>query len=132
MAKLTKAKMAANVLSHVYVQVLRMADEAGMKAAHECEEQMLSLVGYQPFPACGFAWVSFKPATLPFTRWLKKRGHARKAYAETGLIMSVSKFGQSHSKKLAYARAYADVIETELVLSGVEPTLTVYGAGKLD
>ncbi len=125
-------KQKANVLTHVYAKVLLLADEAGMKAAHECEEQMLSLVGYDPFPACGFAWVQFKPATLPFTRWLKKRGHARKSYAETGLTMSVSKFGQSHSKKLAYARAYADVIQTELVLSNIEPSLNVYAAGKLD
>ncbi len=124
-------KQKANVLTHVYAKVLLLADEAGMQAAHECEEQMLSLVGYKPFPVCGFAWVNFKPATLSFTRWLKKRGHADKAY-EGGLNLWVSKFGQSHDKKLAYARAYADVIQTELVLSGAVPGLTVYAGSRLD
>lgn len=129
--KLTKAKMASNLLTHVYAKVIKQADEAGMIAAHECNEQMLKLVGYEPFPICGFAWVNFKPATLHFTRWLKKRGHADKAY-EGGLNLWVSKFGQSHDKKLAYARAYADVIQRELVLKGVVQGLTVYAGSRLD
>lgn len=120
-----------DLLTHVYAKVLKMADEAGMKAANECNEQMLQIQGYEPFPVCGFAWVNFKPATSHFTRWLKKRGHADKAYGG-GLNLWVSKFGQSHDKKLAYARAYADVIQRELVLKGVVPGLTVYAGSRLD
>jgi hypothetical protein len=116
----------------VYAKALVLADKAGMKAADECSVTMLTIRGYDPFPVCGFAWVHFKPATTPFVCWLKQRGHARKAHAVGGALMGVSKFGQSYDKKLAYARAYADVIQQEMVLSGVEPTLNVYAAGKLD
>ncbi len=118
-------------LEALYARAVKLADEAGMKAANECEEQMLSLAGYQPFPICGFAWVNFKPASTRFVRWLKKQGMADKAH-EGGANLWVSKFGQSHDKKLAYARAFADVIETEVVLAGLEPSLSVYGAGRLD
>ncbi len=118
-------------LEALYARAVKLADEAGMKAANECEEQMLSLAGYQPFPVCGFAWVNFKPATTRFAHWLKKQGLADKAY-EGGLNLWVSKFGQSHDKKLAYAHAYAKTIQTEIVLGGLEPSLSVYGAGRLD
>jgi len=114
-----------------YTDAVHKADAAGMKAAEECEEQMLSLVGYEPFPICGFAWVNFKPATIRFVRFLKKEGIVNKAY-EGGCNLWVSKFGQGYDKKLAYARAFADTIEQEVVLSGLEPSLSVYAAGRLD
>ncbi len=126
-------KQKANMLSHVYAKIIEMADEAGMKAASGCKVTGMRIAGYdEVYPICGFAWVRFKPATTPFVRWLKKREIARKSYAESGAIMSVSKFGQSYDKKLAYARAYADVIQQEVVLSGLEPSMSVYAAGKLD
>ncbi|KKL91601.1 hypothetical protein LCGC14_1893010 [marine sediment metagenome] len=123
--------MDKGTLRVLYAHAIKMADEAGMKAAHECNEQMLKLKGYEPFPICGFAWVSFKPATSHFAHWLKKMGLADKAY-EGGLKLRVSKFGQSHDKKLAYARAYTDVIQRELVLNNVVPGLSVYAASRLD
>ncbi len=123
--------MDKGTLRVLYAHAVKLADEAGMKAAEECEEQMLSLAGYEAFPICGFAWVNFKPATSHFAHWLKKMDLARKAY-EGGLNLWVSKFGQSHDKKLAYAHAYAKVITTELVLTDVVPGLSVYGASRLD
>ncbi len=131
--------MDKGTLRVLYAHAVKLADEAGMKAASECEPQMISIKGadtdinkhYEPFPICGFAWVNFKPATTRFAHWLKKMDLASKAY-EGGLNLWVSKFGQSYDKKMAYARAYADVIQTEIVLSGIEPSLSVYGAGRLD
>mgnify|MGYP001268878037 CR=1 FL=1 len=54
---------------------------------------------------CGFAWVSFKGNT-PFGRYMKKVGQARKAYGG-GLQVWVGAFGQSMTRKEAYASAYA-------------------------
>lgn len=124
--------MDKGTLRVLYKDAVKLADEAGMIAASECNVQMLQISGYDPFPACGFAHVNFKPATTRFARWLKKMGFAHKSHYEGGLNLSVSKFGQSYDKKLAYARAYADVIQHEIVLSGVEPSLRVYATGALD
>ncbi len=110
-----------------------LADKAGMKAAEECNPQMIEIVGhsYEPFPICGFAWVNFKPATTRFVRWLKKQGIASKAY-QGGASMWVSKFGQSYDRKNAYAIAFAQVIRQELVETGHEPALKVYAGSRLD
>ncbi len=116
-----------------FTQAVHNADIAGVAAAAKCTEQMLTIKGYEhePFPICGFAWVNFRPATTRFVRFMKKEGLVQKAY-EGGANLWVSKFGQSYDKKLAYARAFADVIQTEVVLSGLEPALKVYGSGRLD
>ena len=116
-----------------FTKALHEADTAGVAAASKCDIQMLTIRGYEsePFPICGFAWVTFKPATTRFVRFLKKEGIARKAYAG-GATMWVEKYGQSYDRKLAYAQAFAASINKTIVLSGLEPTLNVYGAGRLD
>lgn len=55
--------------------------------------------------ACGFAWISFRGNTA-FGRHMKKIGQARKAYGG-GLQVWVGAFGQSMTRKEAYASAYA-------------------------
>lgn len=54
---------------------------------------------------CGFAWVSFKGNTA-FGRYMKKIGQARKAYGG-GLQVWIGAFGQSMTRKEAYASAFA-------------------------
>ncbi len=123
----------SNTHEFIWKNAYILADKAGMKAANECDVQMIEIAGhsYKPFPICGFAWVNFKPATTRFVRWLKKQGIADKAY-QGGANMWVSKFGQSYDRKLAYAHAFAKIIQEELVETGHEPALKVYGAGRLD
>ena len=58
---------------------------------------------------CGFAWVSFKGNTA-FGRWAKKTGKARPAYGG-GLQVWVFGFGQSVTRKEAYAQAFAGVLQ---------------------
>ncbi len=120
-------------LVSAFKSAVHKADVAGMKAAEKCTLQMLLVKGYEndPFPICGFAWVNFKPATTRFVRFMKKEGLVNKAY-EGGANLWVSKFGQSYDKKLAYAHAYANTIQNEIVLSGLDPSLNVYGSGRLD
>jgi hypothetical protein len=58
---------------------------------------------------CGFAWVTIRPGTSSFARWMVKHGHARKAYGG-GISTWVSQFGQSMQRKQAYAAAFAKVL----------------------
>jgi len=66
---------------------------------------------YAPVTAgvCGFAWVKIQPATSSFARWLKKNDLARKGYGP-GIDISISAYGQSMTRKAAYAGAFASVL----------------------
>lgn len=59
---------------------------------------------------CGFAWVTIRPGTSSFAKWLVKNGHARAAYGG-GVQVWVSYFNQSMAKKETYASAFADTLE---------------------
>jgi hypothetical protein len=61
-----------------------------------------------PEGVCGFAWVWFKGNT-PWGRWAKKTGLASKGYP-AGLQVWIGDYGQSMTRKEAYARAYAKVL----------------------
>ena len=58
---------------------------------------------------CGFAWVVIRPGTSSFARWLVKRKLAGKHY-RGGISVWVSQFGQSMTRKQAYASAFAKVL----------------------
>jgi hypothetical protein len=59
--------------------------------------------------ACGFAWVTVKPANCAFANWAKKAGYMRPAYGG-GVQYWVSEFGQSVDRKSAFAGAFARVL----------------------
>lgn len=71
---------------------------------------------------CGFGWVTVRPGTSSFARFLKTKGH-RKAY-NGGVEIWVREFGQSYERKVAYARAFAEVLR--------EAGINAYGGGRLD
>lgn len=73
---------------------------------------------------CGFGWVSVKPATTSFARWLKKEGLARRDSYNGGLVVNVFQFNQSYERKMAYARAFANVLQGA--------GFTAYANGRLD
>ena len=103
------------------------ADKEGRQAAAEAELQMLTIKDqngrvYDPFPICGFAWVKFAGNTA-WGRWAKKNINARPGYPN-GLQIWISDYDQSYDKKVAYARAYANVLK----LNGID----AYGDGRLD
>lgn len=94
-----------------FAAIAREAHEAGMKAAEEANVQMIGVQGYAgSFPICGFAWIRF-PGNTAWGRWAKKNAGASKAYP-TGLSIWVSQFNQSVDRKYAYARAYANVLNS--------------------
>ena len=59
--------------------------------------------------ACGFAWVTVKPANSSFAIWAKKNGLMRSAYGG-GVQYWVTGFGQSVDRKAAFAGAFAKVL----------------------
>jgi len=71
---------------------------------------------------CGFAWINFAGNTA-FGRWAKKTGKASKAYGG-GLQVWVSGYGQSVTRKGAYAGAFAAIL--------TEAGITAYAGSRLD
>lgn len=59
--------------------------------------------------ACGFAWITVRPANSSFAIWAKKQGLMRPMYGG-GVTYWVSQFGQSVDRKSAFAAAYAKVL----------------------
>ena len=62
---------------------------------------------------CGFAWLTVRPGTSSFARWLKKVGLARKAYTG-GVQYWIGAYNQSMTRKSAHASAMAKVLQEEL------------------
>ena len=61
---------------------------------------------------CGFAWISMKyntPENRKFISWGKKMNVLRKGY--NGFTIWVSEYNQSMTRKEAYARAFAKVLQ---------------------
>ncbi len=101
--------------------VLHLALHEGAVAAGECvpTPQRFYPAGTDPDVTgitepegnCGFAWVTIKPATTAFARWLKKAdagnryGLHRGTYG--GLEIWPRGLGQSHERKVAWAEAVA-------------------------
>jgi hypothetical protein len=110
-----------------YRAILREAEEAGRKAgdavvpvpmvvverASPLDDNSPVVREYPPVMGgvCGFAWVTLKPATSAFAKFLKKAfpNDWNKAY-EGGLSYWVHGYGQSMTRKEAFAHAYAAVL----------------------
>ncbi len=108
-----------------YGLILNEAHEAGMEAGnakvptpmvvtqHENMGDDSSPVEksyYVPQGVCGFAWVvTNEHGNGKFVKYLKSVGEARKCYYG-GFYVVRAPFGQCYEKKVAYANAYAAVL----------------------
>ena len=72
---------------------------------------------------CGFAWVVIRPGTCGFAKWLRANANGRKSYYG-GEELWVYEFNQSYERKMAFARAYAQVVSD----AGIE----AHAGGRLD
>lgn len=72
---------------------------------------------------CGFASVIVRPGTSSFARYLKAEKGCRKAYYG-GISYYVGGFGQSYERKMAFAYAFAAVLD--------EAGIKAYAEGRLD
>lgn len=104
------------------------AHKAGQAAAEALVPRPMMVVGggqrwHVPEGVCGFAWVIVRPGTSPYARWMRKALGTRKAY-EGGEELWIRDYNQSYERKIAYARAYAEVLQK----SGINAT----AGGRLD
>ena len=76
---------------------------------------------YELGGVCGFASIRFK-ANTGFGRWAKKTEKAMKSY-DVGLRVPVRVGGQSYETKVAYANAFASVLQDEGIEAWVEARL---------
>lgn len=72
---------------------------------------------------CGFAWVTIRPGTSSFARWLVKTGKGSKAYYG-GINISIREFNQSYERKLKMAQKMAEIFG--------ESKINAYASGRLD
>lgn len=73
---------------------------------------------------CGFAWVKIFPARGAFVNYLKKAGIGSTNSYEGGYDIWVSGYGQSVTRKEAYAGAFAKVLN--------DYGINAYGQSRLD
>ena len=62
-----------------------------------------------PEGVCGFAWVVIKPGNCPAANY-GKTNDGFKSHYHGGVAKWISGFGQSYTRKRAYAAAFADVL----------------------
>lgn len=72
---------------------------------------------------CGFAWIRVMPGGSSFGRYLRKERDCSAAYGG-GVSVWVRGFGQSYERKMAYAQAFAGVLQ--------EAGVKAYAEGRLD
>jgi len=102
-----------------YASATRAAEKAAHEALVKASPAPIVVTGgvpgeepkswYVSEGACGFAWITVKPGTSSFARWLVKNKGARAAYYG-GVEIWVHEGGQSVDRKTAYARAYAKTL----------------------
>jgi len=105
-------------------RIYREAYEAGLLAGKEIELQKF-IVGdaiglsneidyskktYVMEGLCGFAWIKISPARGAFVNYLKANEIGRKSYYG-GYDIWVKEFAQSIDRKLAFAQAFASVLD---------------------
>ena len=107
-----------------YERVSILAHEKGHESATEVIPTPMVVGGYNHLTGktthyppvmdgvCGFAEVCFK-GTTSWARWAKKNLNVSRGYP-TGLRLWIGDYGQSLTRKEAYARAYAKVLCEEL------------------
>jgi hypothetical protein len=102
-------------------ELVGRAHAAGMAAGRtvQCEPMGVArvnadgsrtLVDIVPDGPCGFAWITIRPGNSSFAIWAKRNRIADRAYGG-GVSIWVGEFGQSMTRKQAYAYAYAGVLQ---------------------
>jgi len=73
---------------------------------------------FVPDGVCGFAQIIVTPGTCSFAKWLSQNSLGKKHYYG-GIGVCVSDFGQSHTRKVAYAGAFCQVLDKYKIKSYV-------------
>jgi hypothetical protein len=103
-------KMSPGDMANLYAT----ANAEGVKAATAMVPNPMIVQGYENDPimdgVCGFAWVTIRPGTSRFAKWLVQNDLASKAYGG-GVQIWIGAYNQSMQKKEAHARAMAKVFQ---------------------
>lgn len=122
---LPKSKAAKEAyFKSLYDNAMTACREAGN--GHTPQPMTVTGMGQRYFVSeglCGFAWVTVRPAFSPFAKWLKKNKYADNGW-NGGMTIWISDFGQSYERKMAGARAAAEVLRS----AGIQ----AYSDGRLD
>jgi hypothetical protein len=65
---------------------------------------------FVPEGVCGFAWIIVRPGNCRFANWLKRQNLAKHDSYYGGVTIWVGEYGQSMTRKEAYAHAFATVL----------------------
>jgi len=105
--------------AHDYALLYERAYAAGAQAGKEHAPTPMNLVGHVagerreyhvPSGPCGFAWVTVRPGTSSFARWLRATGRGRSDRYAGGTVVWIRDHGQSWEKKTAHAMKMAEVL----------------------
>jgi hypothetical protein len=89
------------------------AVNAAFAAAQQASQQAMPM--YDRRDACGFAWVTIRPATSSLARYLAKIGAGRKAYGGGLMVWNPGKsMSQSITVVEEGAQAFAQVLRERL------------------
>lgn len=104
-----------SVATETPAQLFAKAHKAGMDAGQAVNPTPMVVQGggksyFVGEGVCGFASVIIKPARGKFVTWLKANKNTYKHYYG-GIALFVSEFGQSLTRKEAYASAFVKVLK---------------------
>lgn len=133
-------------LYEAYARAATMAKKAGKEAGNKCvpvpmvvqqhadmfNDHSPVIKTYEPVSdgVCGFGYVVVTPGNSSLAIWLKKHQDYFHWYYG-GMAFGVKEFGQSYERKMAYAKAYADVMIKELK-SIIPNNIRIRPYGRLD
>jgi len=113
-----------------FKELWKQACKAGYAAALTANQQIITAMDemtgqvFEPFPICGFAWITIRPGNCAFANWLKKNNYGKTNSYSGGVQIWISDYNQSYDRKLAHAKA----VEKVLVAAGIK----AYADGRLD
>ena len=113
-------------------ELAELAHKAGLKAGNKAIPQPMVIVDGETKEVidvvddglCGFAWINIKPARGAFVNYLKAREWGSRDEYYGGHTIWVSNFNQSVTRKMAYAKAFAEVLN--------QYGIKAYAASRLD
>jgi hypothetical protein len=118
-------------------ELFKEADEAGNKAVEKLQVIPMTVNQHEnPLDdnsnvvksyyvsegVCGFASVVIRPGNCSFANFIKKNYGAHKSYYG-GVALPVRQFNQSYQKKVAYAEAFAEVVNKAGIKASVDSRL---------
>lgn len=84
-------------------------------------------------PDCyGWAWLSVRPASSSFGRWLVKQGLGSVSHYDGGVRVSMGTSAPDYTRKVAQANAMADALSTALRSIKGSESVRVYSDSRLD